>query len=148
TGTNIHAEVTGVVRPYAGQFPYVGMQVRKGEPVALLSPTFAASERAQIEARIQQLTNLISLTDKQIRRLKDVLFVRYRDNKIGGLRVQRHGYRRELAALQQSVDQEQLLRAPVDGIISGIGVSAGGTAQQGQIIFEAVDPSALWVEAA
>src|SRR5690606_13855585 len=90
---------------------------------------------------------LISLTDKQIQRLKDVMFVRYRDNKIEALRVERHGYRRELAALQKSIGGEETLRAPVDGVISGISVSAGGTAQQGQIIVEVVDPTALWVEA-
>src|SRR5690606_33321744 len=102
----------------------------------------------QTEARIQQLTNLVSLTNKQIRRLEDVLFVRYRANKIEALKVERDGYRRELATLQQALAANQLLRAPANGVISQVSVNAGGMAQQGQIIFEVIDAEALWVEAA
>src|SRR5690606_37167275 len=102
TGTSVQAELGGLVQPQNGQFPYIGMRVRKGDPIAILQPTFGVTERAQTEARIQQLTNLVSLTNKQIRRLEDVLFVRYRSNKIEALKVEREGYRRELATLQQA----------------------------------------------
>lgn len=148
TGTSVQAELGGLVQPHNGQFPYIGMRVRKGDPIAILQPTFGVTERAQTEARIQQLTNLVSLTNKQIRRLEDVLFVRYRSNKIEALKVEREGYRRELATLQQALSANQLLRAPADGVISQIGVNAGGMALQGQTIFEVIDAKALWVEAA
>jgi len=148
TGTSVQAELSGVVQPNNGQFPYVGMRVKKGDPIAVLQPTFGISERAQTEARIQQLTNLVSLTDKQIRRLEDVLFVRYRANKIEAMKVERDGYRRELATLQQALTTHHLLRAPASGVISQIGVNAGGMAQLGQTIFEVIDAKALWVEAA
>lgn len=148
TGTSVQAELGGLVQPNNGQFPYVGMRVRKGDPIAVLQPTFAFSEKVQTEARVQQLTNLISLTNKQITRLEDVLFVRYRANKIEALKVERDGYRRELATLQQALTATHVLRAPANGVISQVGVNVGGMAQQGQTIFEVIDAQALWVEAA
>jgi len=148
TGTSVQAELAGLVQPNNEQFPYVGMRVRKGDPIAVLQPTFAFSEKVQTEARIQQLTNLVSLTNKQIRRLEDVLFVRYRANKIEALKVERDGYRRELATLQQALTANRVLRSPANGVVSQIGVNAGGMVQQGQTILEIIDAKALWVEAA
>jgi len=148
TGTMIHAALAGVIEANQGTFPYIGMTVRAGDLLAYLQPTMNVSERTQIEARVQQLVNLISLTEKQIERLKEVMFVRYRVNKIESLKVQMDGYRRELATLQSSLGSRDALRATADGVISRIEAVVGGTVNQGQAVFEIVDPNALWIEAA
>lgn len=90
----------------------------------------------------------IRLTEKQIERLQEVLFIRYRVNKIEALKVQMEGNRRELAALRDSLDRREALRATGDGVISQVGTTVGGTVSQGEILFGIVDPRALWVEAA
>jgi hypothetical protein len=148
TGTMIHAALAGVIEANQGTFPYIGMKVRSGDLLAYLQPTMNVSERTQIEARVQQLVNLISLTEKQIERLKQVMFVRYRVNKIEAMKVQMDGYRRELATLQSSLGSRDALRATADGVISRIDAVVGGTVNQGQAVFEIVDPGALWIEAA
>jgi hypothetical protein len=148
TGTMVHAALAGVIEANQGTFPYIGMKVRSGDLLAYLQPTMNVSERTQIEARIQQLVNLISLTEKQIERLKEVMFVRYRVNKIESLKVQMDGYRRELATLQSSLGSREALRATADGVISRIDAVVGGTVNQGQAVFEIIDPDALWIEAA
>ena len=148
TGTMVHAALAGVIEANQGTFPYIGMTVRSGDLLAYLQPTMNVSERTQIQARIQQLVNLISLTEKQIERLKQVMFVRYRVNKIESLKVQMDGYRRELATLQSSLGSRDALRATADGVISRIDAVVGGTVNQGQAVFEIVDPDALWIEAA
>jgi cobalt-zinc-cadmium efflux system membrane fusion protein len=148
TGTMVHAALAGVIEANQGTFPYIGMTVRAGDLLAYLQPTMNVSERTQIEARVQQLVNLISLTEKQIERLKEVMFVRYRVNKIESMKVQMDGYRRELATLQSSLGSREALRATADGVISRIDAVVGGTVDQGQAVFEIVDPDALWIEAA
>ena len=148
TGTTVPATLAGVIEANQGTFPYLGMRVRAGDVLGYLRPTMTASERAQIQARIEQLANLISLTEKQIERLQEVLFVRYRVNKIEALKVQMDGNRRELAALQDSLERREVLRATSDGVISRIAAVVGGTVNQGESVFEIVDPRALWVEAA
>jgi hypothetical protein len=148
TGTKIAATLAGVVEANQGTFPFLGMQVRAGDLLGYLRPTMNVAEQATIEARIQQLVNSVSLTEKQIERLEEVLFVRYRSNKIEALKVQMEGDRRELASLQASLDQREPLRATADGVISHVGAVVGGTVSQGEVIFEIVDPRALWVEAA
>lgn len=148
TGTMIHATLAGVIEPASGKFPYLGMEVRAGDLLAYLRPTMGASERAQIEARIEQLVNLVSLTEKQIARLKEVMFVRYRVNKIEALKLEMDGHRRELASLQASLTRREALRATDDGVISHIDTVVGGTVGQGQAVFGIVDPNSLWVEAA
>ncbi|MEP9378635.1 HlyD family efflux transporter periplasmic adaptor subunit [Aquabacter sp. CN5-332] len=148
TSTTLQATLSGVIEANQGTFPYLGMRVRRGDLLAYLQPSVSVSERAQIEARKQQLANQISLTEKQIERLDDVLFVRYRANKIEALKVQVEGYRRELTSLQSALGARETLRATVDGVISRVGAAVGGTVLEGQTIFEIVDPDALWVEAA
>lgn len=148
TGTTVAVPLAGIIEANAGTFPYLGMPVRRGDLLAYLQPTVTVSERAQIEARIQQLSNQISLAEKQMERLGDVLFVRYRTNKIEAMKVQIDGYRRELVSLQGALDRRESLRATADGVISKVSAVVGGTVSQGQIVFEIVDPDALWVEAA
>ncbi|QFR32688.1 efflux RND transporter periplasmic adaptor subunit [Ancylobacter sp. TS-1] len=148
TGTTVAVPLAGIIEANAGTFPYLGMRVRRGDLLAYLQPTVTVSERAQIEARIQQLSNQISLAEKQMERLGDVLFVRYRTNKIEAMKVQIDGYRRELISLQGALDRRESLRSTADGVISKVSAVVGGTVSQGQIVFEIVDPDALWVEAA
>ncbi|WP_207461204.1 HlyD family secretion protein [Azospirillum sp. SYSU D00513] len=148
TGTLVQSSRTGVIEPLDGRFPYLGMLVRRGDLLGVMRPVMSVSERAQIDARIQQLGNQIALTNQQIVRLKEVLFVRYRENKIEALRVEAEGYRRELATLQDALNGREELRASADGVISRVGTVAGGHVDANQILFEIVDPKALWVEAA
>ena len=148
TGTTVNAALAGIIEANQGTFPFLGMRVRRGDLLAYLQPTVTVSERAQIEARVQQLSNQITLAEKQMERLADVLFVRYRTNKIEAQKVQIEGYRRELTALQSALDRRESLRATADGVISKVSAVMGGTVNQGQILFEIVDPDALWVEAA
>lgn len=148
SGTLVQATRPGIVEAQDGRFPYLGMTVRRGDLLAFLRPVMGISERVQIEARIQQLINQVSLTNQQIVRLKEVLFVRYRENKIEALRVQLEGYRRELTALQAAIDGRDELRATADGMISRVAAVAGGAVDQNQTVFEIVDPEELWVEAA
>lgn len=148
TGTVVTAMNSGIIDPIAGRFPYLGMEVKRGDILAYLEPNFSASERATIEARVRQLTNLISLTTNQIARLEEVLLVRYRANKIAALRVQIEGYQSELAGLMSAQDDRLPLRANADGVISAIRAVADGPVMLGDAIFEIVDPNALWVEGA
>ncbi|HEV7369756.1 efflux RND transporter periplasmic adaptor subunit [Arenibaculum sp.] len=148
SGTLVQATRPGIVEAREGRFPYLGMTVRRGDLLAFLRPVMSVSERVQIEARIQQLINQISLTNQQIVRLKEVLFVRYRENKIEALRVQLDGHRRELSALQAAMDGRDELRATADGMISQVAAVAGSAVDANQTVFGIVDPKELWVEAA
>lgn len=147
TGTMVHAPRAGIVEAVDGVFPYLGMKVRRGDLLGYLRQTFGASERAQIDARIEQLIALISLTGSQMMRLEEVFFVRYRANKIEALRVEMEGYRRELSTLQSAIADRHMLRATADGVISGVNAVANATVEPGQAVFQIVDPSELWVEA-
>ena len=147
TGTMVHAPRAGIVEAVDGVFPYLGMKVRRGDLLGYLSQTFGASERAQIDARIEQLIALISLTGNQMVRLEEVYFVRYRANKIEALKVEMEGYRRELSTLQSAIADRHMLRATADGVISGVNAVANATVEQGQAVFQIVDPNELWVEA-
>jgi cobalt-zinc-cadmium efflux system membrane fusion protein len=148
TGTSVNAPLTGIIESNQGAFAFLGMRVRRGDLLAYLQPIVSVSERAQIQARIEQLSNQISLAEKQMERLGEVLFVRYRPNKIEALKVQIDGYRRELLSLQSALGRREALRASADGVISKVAAVVGGTVAQGQVVFEIVDPDALWVEAA
>jgi hypothetical protein len=136
------------VDPVDGRFPYLGQAVKRGDILAYLEPNFTPAERAQIDARVRQLTNMIALATNQIARLEEVLLVRYRANKIAELQFQIEGYRSELSALSAAQQDLQPLRANADGVISAVRAVANGAVLLGDPIFEIVDPTELWVEGA
>lgn len=148
TGHLIQPAQEGFVEPAGTGMPFAGQKVRQGELLARLVPALSTVERAQLDIRIQELTNNIDLARRRMARIEEVLLVRYRANRIEQMRVEIDGMRRQLAILRATVDQPVELRAQTDGILSSVNASAGQFVEAGQTIFEIVDPSRLWVAAA
>ncbi|MGE0254923.1 MAG: efflux RND transporter periplasmic adaptor subunit [Alphaproteobacteria bacterium] len=148
TGHLIQPAQEGFVQPVGAGLPFAGQKVRRGELLARLVPALSTVERAQLDIRIQELTNNIDLARRRMARIEEVLLVRYRANRIEQMRVEIDGMRRQLAILRGTVDQPIELRAQTDGILSSVNASAGQFVEAGQTIFEIVDPSRLWVSAA
>ncbi len=80
-------------------------------------------------------------------RLEEVIYVRYRTSKIEELRVEIIGLQRQKDVLQKSLTRRYEIRALTDGVISHAEVAVGQQVQEGNTLFEVVDPTRLWVEA-
>ena len=148
-GSNTLVQVSnkGFIEAVDDRFPFIGQAVKRGDLLARMQPINDHLEQAHALERIQQLTNHIDMARKRMARLEEVVYVRYRDSKIEALRVEIVGLQRQLNVLQGAIEMRYELRAKTDGIVSRVEAQVGQYVQQGQTIFEIVDPSRLWVEA-
>ncbi|MBJ78163.1 MAG: efflux RND transporter periplasmic adaptor subunit [Gammaproteobacteria bacterium] len=144
----LQASYTGTVESVDGQFPFVGQRVQKGQLLARLHPINNHLDEAQVLERIEELTSHIDLARKQMAMLREVVYVRYRINKIEEIRTEIEGLIRRVSVLKDSLTKSYELRAKADGVISDISASVGQYVENGSNIFKIVDPTMLWVEAA
>ena len=121
--------------------------MKRGQLLAYLQPVNDHLEQTRTQERIQELVNEIDLDRKRMARLEEVIYIRYRSGKIEALRVEIRGLKRQLRILRNALDMRYELRAKTDGIVSRVEAQIGEYVDQGETIFEVVDPSRLWVEA-
>lgn len=143
----VQATYRGFLETANGHFPFVGQRVSKGQLLAKLKPINNHLDEAQVRERITELTNEIELARKRMAMLNEVVYVRYRVNKIEEIRTEIQGLVRRLAVLEESLNQSYDLRARTDGVVSEVGASAGQHVEEGTTLFRIVDPQMLWVEA-
>ena len=115
--------------------------------MATLKPVNSHLDEARVRERITELTNEIELDRKRMAMLNEVVYVRYRINKIEEVRTEIQGLIRRLKVLEDSLTQSYELRAQTDGVVSEVAVSAGQHVLEGATLFRVVDPNRLWVEA-
>lgn len=147
SSTLVQSSNNGFVEAVGNRYPFIGQEVRRGDLLALTEPVNDHLEQAHTLERIQELTNFIDMARKRMARLEEVIYVRYRDSKIEALRVEIIGVRRQLDVLRKAIEMRYELRAKTDGIVSRVEAQVGEYVQQGQTIFEIIDPTRLWVEA-
>ena len=143
----VQAAYRGTIQMVDGKYPFVGQQVSRGQLLATLKPVNSHLDEARVRERITELTNEIELDRKRMAMLNEVVYVRYRINKIEEVRTKIQGLIRRLKVLEDSLTQSYELRAQTDGVVSEVAVTAGQHVLEGATLFRVVDPSRLWVEA-
>ena len=143
----VQAAYRGTIQMVDGKYPFVGQQVGRGQLLATLKPVNSHLDEARVRERITELTNEIELDRKRMAMLNEVVYVRYRINKIEEVRTEIQGLIRRLKVLEDSLTQSYELRAQTDGVVSEVAVSAGQHVLEGATLFRVVDPNRLWVEA-
>ena len=147
-GALIQATQAGVIEPVDGLLPRVGMQVTPGQLLAYQRPVIDATQQVEINAKIADLKGLIDMGEQRIARLREVYLIRYRQSKIDAVAAEVDSYRRQLAIYQSLTTQRVEIRASSRGVISRVNFVVGQIVQPQTTLFEIVDPTRLWVEAA
>lgn len=143
----VQATYRGILEKANGHFPFAGQRVTQGQLLAKLKPINNHLDEAQVRERITELTNEIELDRKRMAMMNEVVYVRYRVNKIEEIRTEIQGLIRRVKVLEDSLTQSYNLRAQTGGVISEVGAAAGQHVEQGATLFRIIDPNALWVEA-
>ena len=145
---HVEASVVGRIAGPPGGLPVLGQTVAKGQILAFVSPAVGVVDRTQMRREVARLTTEIRLETESLERLKQFMFVAFRDGKITQSQLRIEGLRRERAALLPMLDTQEALRAPTDGVVSIVRAIEGGVVRPGEAIFDIVNPARLWVEAA
>jgi len=147
-GAMIQATQGGVIEAVNGEVPRVGMRVTTGQLLAYQRPVIDAARQVEINAKIADLKGLIDMGEQRVARLKEVYLIRYRQSKIDAVDAEVNNYRRQLQIYQSLMTERVEIRARSTGIISRVNFVAGQIVEPQTTLFEVVDPTRLWVEAA
>ncbi len=138
----------GRVTALAGGFPRIGQKVRKGEPLVQITPHLPAADRTTISEKLGEIDQLIAVAEGKIRRLRPLAErnvvamsqVIDAETELEGLKARRDTVRTLRAEFE-------VLTAPTDGVIAVAKAVQGQVVQGQDLLFQIVDPQALWVEA-
>jgi membrane fusion protein, heavy metal efflux system len=141
--------VTGgrVIAPERG-LPRIGQAIAKGDLLASIEPPMPIADRTTIAERAGELEQAIAVAEARLKRLRPLAeksiiqqsLVIETEAELAGL------YRRRDLVRDTRVAPEAL-RAPVDGVLALSRVVTGQVVQAQDLLFQIVDPNALWVEA-
>jgi membrane fusion protein, heavy metal efflux system len=150
-----------VLAPNKAKFPLLGDFVKRGEVLAVIEGSLAATERlgfaasrAEASARVAISEARVSAAQKALKRVESISTV------ISAQEVQ--AARTELEIAQAELEGAKKassiaggagganrfeIRAPIDGIVAEVGVTVGGFIDPEHTLFRIIDFSSLWVEA-
>jgi RND family efflux transporter MFP subunit len=140
--------VGGRVIPPEGGLPRLGQAVRQGEVLAMVEPPLPLADRTTIAERQGEIAQLIAGAETRLTRARALAAsgagIRA---QVTDIEVELEGLRRRRAMLADNRESAEVLRAPVDGVVASAAVVAGQVVQAREMLFQVVDPEALWVEA-
>jgi hypothetical protein len=140
--------IGGRVLPPEGGLPRLGQAVRRGEVLALIEPPLPAADRTTIAERQAEIDQIIASAETRLVRARTLAAagagIR---TQVVDIEVELEGLRRRRAMLAENRGAAEVLRAPADGVIAAASVVAGQVVQARDVLFQVVDPRALWVEA-
>lgn len=143
----VQPSVPGRLEPTESGFPSLGQTVKKGQIMALVTPSIGIVDLSQVRRDVTKLTNEIRLETEALEILRQFSWVPFREGKIYQAEQKVAGLRRERDALLPMLELREALRAPTDGVVSSTTAVNGKIVQPGEVVFDVIDPSRLWVEA-
>lgn len=143
----VQPSVPGRLEPPEAGFPSLGQTVKKGQILALVTPSIGIVDLSQVRRDVTKLTNDIRLETEGLEILRQFSWVPFREGKIYQAEQKIAGLRRERDALLPMLELREALRAPTDGVVSSTSAVNGKIVQPGEVVFDVIDPSRMWVEA-
>jgi RND family efflux transporter MFP subunit len=138
----------GRVIPLEGGIPRIGQSVSKGDLLVQIDPYLPLADRTTISEKTGEIEQLIAVAETKLRRLRPLAEgnavprsqVTDIEAELAGLLLRRE-------AIRNTRTEPELLRAPTDGVVAVAKVVPGQVVQSQDILFQVVNPKALWVEA-
>ena len=145
-GGRVQAAQGGRVEPTEGGLPVVGQQVAKGQPLATVEPVITTLERGGLREQLAQIDSDVAIAEQRVARLSQ-LRGSVPQREIDEARRELEGLQKRRGVLAPALAEREVVRASASGVISVANVVTGQLIDGGEILFEIVDPTKLWVEA-
>lgn len=128
--------------------PRIGQTVRKGDALAQIEPTVPQADRTTISDKMGEIEQLIAVAEARLKRLRLLAEKNAApQSQVIDAEIELDGLRKRREVILQMRAEPEILRAPTDGVIANAKVVPGQVVQAQDILFQIVDPKALWVEA-
>jgi membrane fusion protein, heavy metal efflux system len=136
-----------LIAPEKG-LPRMGQAVKRGDVLALIEPAVPQADRTTISERAGEIEQLIAVAEAKLNRIRPLAERGIvAQSQLVDAQTELAGLRRRREIVHQTRVESEVLRAPIDGVISVAKAIAGQVVQTQDVLFQIVDPKSLWVEA-
>jgi RND family efflux transporter MFP subunit len=144
----IQSTLQGRYSPPASGIPLIGTNVKAGDLVGTVAPSFISKDASDMSQTLAELDQQIALARAKLGRQEQLLrSATVSRAAVEDVRIQLDGLAKRRSEILEARVQPEELRAPVDGVITAIKVMPGQVVSQADQLFQIVDPESLFVEA-
>lgn len=137
----------GRVSPPESGLPKLGQSVKQGDILASVTPAIPLADQSTIAEKQRELEGSILLAEQKLSRFSKLGPDVVARAQIDDIELEIQNLKKRLSILKDTKIQPEILTSPITGTISASNVVAGQVVQGQDILFQIVDPEALWVEA-
>jgi len=141
--------ITGgrIVAPESG-LPRLGQIVRRGDILATVEQAVPQADRTTIAERVGEIEQQIAMVEAKLKRSRSLAERAIApQSQVIDFEIELAGLIRRREIVGRIRIEPELLRAPLDGVVSAVRVVAGQVVGSQDVLFQIVDPAGLWVEA-
>ncbi|MBC8048590.1 MAG: efflux RND transporter periplasmic adaptor subunit [Chitinophagales bacterium] len=138
----------GRISAPANGLPKLGQTVKKGEVLAEVEPPIATGDYSDLAERSGEIDQQIALAEAKIGRFERLITTNaVAQSSLDDAKVELEGLKRRKSAIRTTQREREVLRAPVDGVISATSAVPGQVVEARDVLFQVIAPSSFWVEA-
>ena len=141
--------ITGgrIVAPESG-LPRLGQSVRRGDILASVEQAVPQADRTTIAERVGEIEQQIAMVEAKLKRSRGLAERAIApQSQVIDFEIELAGLMRRREIVGRIRIEPELLRAPLDGVVSAVRVVAGQVVGSQDVLFQIVDPAGLWIEA-
>lgn len=136
-----------VIAPERG-LPRIGQAVKRGEVLAQVEPALPQADRTTISEKVGDIEQQIAVAETKLNRVRPLAERGIvPQSQVVDAQTEIEGLKRRREIVGRTRVEPEVLRAPIDGVISAAKIVAGQVVQAQDVLFQLVDPKGLWVEA-
>jgi len=141
--------ITGgrIVAPEAG-LPRLGQAVRRGDVLATVEQAVPQADRTTIAERVGEIEQQIAMVEAKLKRSRGLAERAIApQSQVIDAEIELAGLTKRREIVGRIRIEPEVLRAPLDGVVSAVRIVAGQVVGSQDVLFQILDPSGLWVEA-
>ncbi|KPH79432.1 hypothetical protein AE618_19175 [Bosea vaviloviae] len=141
--------ITGgrIVAPESG-LPRLGQNVRRGDILASVEQAVPQADRTTIAERVGEIEQQIAMVEAKLKRSRGLAERAIApQSQVIDFEIELAGLMRRREIVGRIRIEREVLRAPLDGVVSAVRVVAGQVVGSRDVLVQIVDPAGLWVEA-
>jgi cobalt-zinc-cadmium efflux system membrane fusion protein len=136
-----------VMAPDKG-LPRIGQTVKRGDVLAQVEPALPQADRTTISEKVGDIEQQIAVAETKLNRIRPLAERGIvPQSQVIDAQTEIEGLKRRREIVGRARLEPEVLRAPIDGVISGAKAVAGQVVQAQDVLFQIVDQRGLWVEA-
>ncbi|AMJ63022.1 efflux RND transporter periplasmic adaptor subunit [Bosea sp. PAMC 26642] len=141
--------ITGgrIVAPAEG-LPRLGQAVRRGDVLATVEQAVPQADRTTIAERVGEIEQQIAMVEAKLKRSRGLAERAIApQSQVIDAEIELAGLTKRREIVGRIRIEPEVLRAPLDGVVSAVRVVAGQVVGSQDVLFQVLDPGGLWVEA-